>query len=224
MSSRLVFAFLAATCAVAPASANLLINGDFESGPARQLPQGWNLSAAVPGGPYNIPNVQVVVLGDYGGFVSGSAAARANRAVVYGGGDAPTLGGIVGQSFATGAGNLYTVAFDWGALVGATPQTVTAEVRGSGGVLATFEATATSTGSLDTAFARSSFTFIAVSAVSELRFTTLSPTVYVDSVLDNVDVTLSQQAAAVPEPSTWALMILGFGLTGVAVRRRALVA
>jgi hypothetical protein len=27
--------------------------------------------------------------------------------------------------------------------------------------------------------------------------------------------------AAVPEPTTWALMLVGFGLTGAAMRRRA---
>lgn len=34
-------------------------------------------------------------------------------------------------------------------------------------------------------------------------------------------VTIAAVAAAVPEPATWAMMILGFGLVGYAVRRRA---
>lgn len=34
-------------------------------------------------------------------------------------------------------------------------------------------------------------------------------------------ITFSSAVAAVPEPSTWAMMIVGFGLTGTALRRRA---
>ena len=36
--------------------------------------------------------------------------------------------------------------------------------------------------------------------------------------------TLSLEIADVPEPGTWALMILGFGATGAALRRRKLAA
>lgn len=42
-----------------------------------------------------------------------------------------------------------------------------------------------------------------------------------DATFDNFTVTTDQQTIApVPEPATWALLITGFGLTGVAARRR----
>ena len=42
-------------------------------------------------------------------------------------------------------------------------------------------------------------------------------------VVDPVLLTRSLDGA-VPEPASWALMILGFGLTGAALRRRRIVA
>lgn len=39
-------------------------------------------------------------------------------------------------------------------------------------------------------------------------------------VSGNSTLTISEVAAGVPEPTTWALMIGGFGLTGLALRRR----
>jgi hypothetical protein len=40
----------------------------------------------------------------------------------------------------------------------------------------------------------------------------------------NLSLGLNGAVAAVPEPATWALMILGFGAVGVAMRRRHSVA
>ncbi len=39
--------------------------------------------------------------------------------------------------------------------------------------------------------------------------------------IDNVNFTLNAAPGAVPEPATWALMILGFGAVGATMRRRA---
>jgi hypothetical protein len=37
---------------------------------------------------------------------------------------------------------------------------------------------------------------------------------------DSVIINVGQAASAVPEPSTWAMMLIGFGVTGLALRRR----
>jgi fibro-slime domain-containing protein len=43
---------------------------------------------------------------------------------------------------------------------------------------------------------------------------------YADRYRTQASLNFDLQAAAVPEPATWALMILGFGLVGAAARRR----
>ena len=68
----------------------------------------------------------------------------------------------------------------------------------------------------DRSFFTYSYSFVAnVSGAFQLGFGTLSAD-NIGPVLDNVLVT----QAAVPEPATWAMLILGFGLVGATVRRR----
>lgn len=68
----------------------------------------------------------------------------------------------------------------------------------------------------DRSFITYSYSFIAnASGAFQLGFGTLSAD-NIGPVLDNVLVT----QAAVPEPATWAMLIVGFGLVGAASRRR----
>lgn len=59
------------------------------------------------------------------------------------------------------------------------------------------------------------YQFTASDIASLLTFTSATnPDTSYGPVLDNVSIT------AVPEPATWGMMILGFGLIGAAIRRR----
>lgn len=62
-----------------------------------------------------------------------------------------------------------------------------------------------------------------VALISNDRLTVVNPTVSRNSTLF-ADFTWSIAADGVPEPSTWALSILGFGLAGAVLRRRSLAA
>jgi hypothetical protein len=71
-------------------------------------------------------------------------------------------------------------------------------------------------------------TSLAHAATYSASFTLANPTnvsffIYDDFVSDNaggVSLSLAQTTGAVPEPATWAMMILGFGVVGGALRRR----
>ncbi len=64
-----------------------------------------------------------------------------------------------------------------------------------------------------------SYNFTATSGTETVQFDTINvPTGAYEVGLDNVS--LEAVSGAVPEPASWALMLTGFGLAGVAMRRR----
>ncbi len=112
--------------------------------------------------------------------------------------------GLLSQTFATTAGASYIFSYALAAGGGAT-NSFTASFNGN--VLDSFSNTA--------GFGTTvrSFLVTATGATSTISFALRhDPSYY---TLDNVSV-----AAAVPEPATWAMMIIGFGVIGGAVRRR----
>ena len=116
-----------------------------------------------------------------------------------------STGGIF-QNLATVAGRTYNIAFT---LAGAN--------SGPNSFLATFGGTTLRSTANTGAFGNTVFSYAvaATGASSELRFTFQHDPSYF--TLDGVSVTA---AAAVPEPATWGLMILGFGAVGGAMRSR----
>ncbi len=196
--------------APAHAAINLLTNGDFESGVHGSLPTGWNATTSASG--------QILVLrgSDYipccGTF--GSAANLKNSFASFGAGDLDTTRAVLGQSFATVAGMSYDFSFDWGALGSGTPNTVTAMIDGT-----PISALISANNNLDTTLSTVAGSFVASSNLSTIKFYVSGPTYSIDPIIDNVSV-----SSAVPEPSTWAMMLIGFVGLGLMSRKRRIEA
>ena len=205
MSARTIAVFsagiLAAGLAVATPTlaAEFVTNGNFETGTFA----GWTATG----------NVGVAPTAVYAAYGLGSSA-FGNYLVGFNGGDlAPN--GVINQAITTSAGQSYTLSFDYAVTSGGA-QSLTASV---------LDANTLATISTQTVFTTLSspktggFSFTALSSGTIVRFSDVAtnPTNSQDIGLDNVSVT----GTALPEPASWALMIVGFGLVGGAVRRRS---
>jgi hypothetical protein len=118
------------------------------------------------------------------------------------------------QTFATNPGTTYTLSFESGAL-GAGSQNLSYALSGGGGGSGTILETADN--SLVSTFSPTTVTFTATGASTTLTFTDSS--FYPDDI-DPVVTNVSLTSAGVPEPSAWAMLILGMAGMGFALRRR----
>ena len=193
-------AALFAAPAMAQVGTNLIVNGNFENGST-----GFTIA---PG-----TDISIGSGADYVACCSatGSAAAIANHFAVFGGGNATNVS-TLSQSFATMAGQAYQLSFD-SAVFGSGSQSVTFAL--TGGIIGTGTVTSSAVTNLNTALQNHTYNFTAIGGLTTLSFTS-APQVgtNVDAVIDNVSV------AAVPEPAAWAMMIVGMGAIGFAMRRR----
>ena len=201
MIVKLAAALVALLPAVAGAS-ELITNGSFESGFT-----GWSPTSGVA-----VASGHDYVVGAGG---SGSAAAQANHFAAFGGGNVAGFDGLL-QSFGTVAGKVYTLGFDYGAF-GSGTEELTVIVTGAFST----HLHPVGTTNLDALFTHYSTTFIGDGAVRSINFAVNAGTGdSIDPLVDNVSIT----GATVPEPAKWALLVAGFGLVGVAARRRTAVA
>jgi hypothetical protein len=203
LKSRSIVVALAAAFA-APAHANLIVNGGFETGAANP----WVVTG---------PDNNVVIRGPLGGdfwFGGGSTAQNGSFAAMFNAGDRAPVG-TISQTFATVPNEVYQVTFDYGATLNAT-QRITASVLGTAGLLFSLPVVESNPLRALTTF---TFAFVADGGQATLRFVD-DPnnfTVSQDGILDNVSVI---GAIPVPEPETYALMLAGLGLLGFRLRRR----
>lgn len=196
------------------ASANLLTNGDFEvpvQGPSNfatfNIPAG---STYITGWTVAQGNVDLTTTINYGPGVNTLDPSSVQDVDLVG--DAAGNGGL-SQSFTTVAGQKYLLTFDYSHNPGANASNFAASV--TAGDLST---TVSQTSSVRdwVAFSQS---FTATSNSTLLTFLNTQGGSNGGIYLDDVSVT--PLTAAVPEPSTWAMMILGFlGLGFLAHRRR----
>ena len=140
----------------------------------------------------------------------GTDPADTNKFVAFGGGGPGS--GTLSTSFRTALGRLYTVAFDYAALGGGS-EALNFSINGT----QLFSVSPTAQNQ-PISFTNGSFTFTGFSGFGPNTTLSISSTgtFGVDAIIDNLSV-----SGAVPEPATWALMILGFGAVGGAMRRRA---
>lgn len=187
----------------APATAaELITNGSFSAGLT-----GWYLTAlpatdviVTPGQPYT----------GIGG--TGSLTSLSNPFADFGGGNEPNVS-TLSQTFNTVADATYFLSFSAGAFgPSGGLQTFTYSVTGS----PSGTATVTNDNNFDTTFKTFGQSFVALGGPTTVSFTLAGNTsINQDGFLDNVSVT-----GPVPEPATWAMMLMGFGMVGVGLRSR----
>jgi hypothetical protein len=195
LAAALIFGMPAAAQA-----ANLLVNGDFEAGGGSLA--GWTITGAMAVGTGAL----------YGPCcdTSGSEPAYSgNHFATFGANDIEAANTIT-QSFATVIGKLYDVSLRYGALGGAGMQGINFNISGGPG----FAFISAANNDLDATFTTFTTSFIANNTSTTISFSNFSGSDGIDPILDDVSVT------TVPEPTSWTMLIAGFGLVGATMRRR----
>jgi hypothetical protein len=200
------------------AHANLLVNGSFEAGAfVNQGNQTMSLAAGstvVTGWTVLTDTTAWINAGNPFGL-SASEGSRFLDLTDYSAG-APFAG--VSQTFATLAGATYTLSFDlggsnaWGRPDGL--------IASAAGTLQSFTTGPASSTSPNNDWYGQSMSFVATGASTTLTLQGNLGFNYIG--IDNVSVVLASgpPVPAIPETSTWALMLAGLAVCGVGVRRR----
>lgn len=204
--SALGAALLAATVAVPASAAQLIVNGNFENTGFGGTSSYYNLgntgaTHAVPadfGFDVPINNVDLIANGVFAANLAGGGAYNLDL-VGFG------STGAISQTFATTLGATYHVSLAY-TVNGAG----TADVSVDGSSIGSIVGTGT--------WQTFTNTFLGTGNAVTFAITELTGGGNGGVVLDNISVT------SVPEPAMWGLMLVGFGLVGVASRRRTVVA
>lgn len=219
-------AFIAASfvSAIAPAAAaNLIVNGGFEAaGASGTVPAGWTLNTGPE--PRSALRLDGNFFAPFG--LTGTQTALDNHFLVLGAYDTPVSDGIitypvsVEQSFKTVAGVLYTFSYAV-AQFGSSPQYAAIDFYDADRNTLALDGLNTAPGSdADSMFTTRSGSFYGSGDMTTVRLRDYGSTYSTDAFFDNIVVTAAG-VAAVPEPSTWMMLLCGFGLLGSALRRRA---
>ena len=204
----LAAAAVAALSLAAPATASTtLIDENFESGFGVFTPSG---QVGIATGTDYIPCCST----------TGSVANMANHFAAFGSGDQPS-GSLTSPTFDFIAGETYTFDFDFAELGSGTEQLFVLIWTGST-LSASMIVTRLADNNMDTTFfhVHNEFTPLFGGGTSYVEIKSAGGS-SVDAILDNFKLTTSANLTTpVPEPSTWAMMLLGFGAIGFALRRR----
>jgi choice-of-anchor C domain-containing protein len=190
------------------AQAAILVNGSFEDGVGQPLPGEF---VNLPSGSTNIAGWTVGNGGidwiDNGYW----EASDGQRSLDLSG----TAAGSISQTFATIAGVLYTVTFDLAGNPDGPDETKVEITSVNGQPFQEFFFFDVGPGNTrqNMGWETKSFSFTANSNLTTLSFGSATQSAF-GPALDNVSI------AAVPEPGTWLMMIVGFGLLGGMLRGR----
>ena len=200
---RKLIAITALALMATTSQAATIVNGSFESGSFTAA--GFDTLAAgntsITG--WTIGGAGVDWIGNYW------QASNGNRSI-----DLSALSaGSLSQSFSTVIGQRYNVKFDLAGNPDGGPALKQMVVTINDVDAATFDFTTGATSRANMGWIGNQYNFTATSTSSTLKFTSLTQTPS-GPALDNVSI------SAVPEASTWALLIAGFGMVGVSARRR----
>lgn len=200
MKNILLAAALITTMAGAHAAGNLVADGSFES--QQQNAGTWNVYGSLPG--WSVVSGTGVELRNN---VAGTAFDGNNFVELDG-----YVNSAISQTLATDAGSFYTLSFEYSARASVSAASNPIEVLWNGASVATVTADGTRLSALDW----HQFSYQVHGTGSDaLQFRAVGISDGLGGSLDAVSVT------AVPEPSTWVLMLAGFGLIGLSLGRRS---
>jgi len=203
---RLIAAAAAALLLASSAGAVSFINGSFEDGRSDV----GAFTTLTAGDTTSITGWEVLPDGiDYiGSYWQASDGTRSlDLSALNSGGVMQTVGGFE-------LGKHYRITFDLSANPesGIRPKRVV--VSATSGVATIYNYLNPSNTVSDMQYVTYTYDFIATNVNQDVQFRSLENNAY-GPVLDNVSISL------IPEPATWGLMVVGFGLVGAFARRRA---
>jgi hypothetical protein len=203
--------FVAALLGAAGAAqaTGLIANGDFEA--AGGSLNGWTVTTTQDG---NVFAGTGAIYNPCCGTTGSAPAFTDNHFAAYDSGNV-TGSATLSQTFESVLGGAYALTFDLGAFGNGTNTVdVTAQ-----GVTQSFVVSADN--NADTTFHPYTINFTGLGGLQTVSFSVSTVSDNTDALLDNV---VLRGPSAVPEPSVWALMLLGFGGAGAVLRRRRTLA
>lgn len=207
---KIVLATLLATGLIAASTgaqaANLILDGDFNNSNATFS----TVTAVSTIGPWHVTAGSVDLIGGYWQSPSGpNASAAGTNGSIDLNGNAP---GTLSQSFATQIGKTYEVTFDLSANPDGGPAVKSTKVKvGPASGVFSFPSVAASHANMN--YIPETINFTATSNTTTLTFLGNNTSQY-GAVIGDVSV------LAVPEPATWASLLLGLGAMGAVMRTR----
>lgn len=206
MRKSLIAASLALACTAGAANAASIVNGSFETGPAPN-PVGY-----ITLGTGNSSITGWTVTGGTIDYIGPYWQAQDGARSIDLAGNSP---GALSQTFATTFGHGYRITYWIGRNPdgGANPRTGFIDV-GGGQTQFIYSGSGSRT---NMQWEQETFDFVATGPTTTLTFAAdpASAGQFYGPALDNVSI------GAIPEPTTWAMIILGFGVIGGALRRKA---